>query len=87
MRVTPHEALQSDLSLALASTGPIELRAHAELPLPARFRAVADDFSRQFGTPDSSDDSALIAVWDFDYYRLSLRVVGALLLLQKHQRQ
>lgn len=86
------------LDAALARSGPVELSADGDgVSAEQRYLSARLAFSERFGEPDwpgddhdapsalgLSDDAAL-AIWDFDYYMLSLRVDGDRVLLERHE--
>ena len=89
--------LQRAVSSALASERDIEVRAGAVSTREDAFLSIHAALVAKFGIPDFPGglpehdwrtelrlDSQLLAVWDFDYYQLSLRLEDDRILLRRH---
>jgi hypothetical protein len=94
MRIHVAHDLEDALDLALASQEPVELIGSGRPE--DRFLSSFVQLSTRFGEPDHPGDFAvdwrrslgfgegMLAVWDFDYYVVSLRFAGHTVLVQKH---
>lgn len=81
---------------AIDSSEPVEVLINLEATPKERFQAISAEITARSGPPDFPEDPTFdwstqlglegetIAVWDFDYYQLSLRIKDDAVLLQRH---
>lgn len=93
-------ALVGLLEAALACSGPVELGAYGDsAPVEQRYSSALLLLSGRFGVPDwpcedcdwpqalGLSEATTLAIWDFDYYQLSLRIDGAHVLVERHEKR